>query len=81
MARVLDEPYCQLSPLSGVSVQARQPTQGGTLPILCGLAGLYGYYAERAQLSNVRIKLPAAQVLRPKTTGTQLPQNPFEMIL
>ncbi len=67
MAGVLDEPYSQLSPLSGVAVQARQSTvhrlehnDQCPLSILCSPAGRYGgYSAERAQLSKVRLKLPA----------------------
>ena len=34
MAGVLDEPYSQLSPLSGVAVQARQSTKAGAVSIL-----------------------------------------------
>ncbi len=37
VAGVLDEPYSQLTPLSGVAVQARQSTQAGTVFILCRL--------------------------------------------
>ncbi len=56
---VLDESYSQLTLLSGVAVQARrQSTQAGTASILCTLVGWYGYSAELAQLSKVRLKLP-----------------------
>ncbi len=44
VAEVLDKPYSQLTPLSGVAVQARQ----STVFLLCNLAGRYGYSAERA---------------------------------
>ncbi len=54
VAGVLDELYSQLTPLSGVAVQARQ----SNVSILRCLAGRYGYSAERAQLSKVRLKLP-----------------------
>ncbi len=54
VAGILDEPFSQLTPLSGVAVQARH-----TLRRLepCR-AGRYGYSAERAELSKVRLKLP-----------------------
>jgi hypothetical protein len=58
VAEVLDEPYSQLTPLSGVAVQARQSTYAGTMSILCSLAGRYSYPAELAYLSKVRLKLP-----------------------
>jgi hypothetical protein len=60
VAGVLKEPFSQLNPLSGVAVQARQSTQAGsgTVYILCSLAGRYGYSAELAYLSKVRLKLP-----------------------
>ncbi len=45
---VLDKPYSQLIPLSGVAVQARQSTLTGTGSILCSLAGQYGNSAEWA---------------------------------
>ncbi len=48
VAGVLDEPYIQLTPLSGVAVEARQSTQAGTVSILCSLAGRYGYSTELA---------------------------------
>ncbi len=34
VAGVLDEPYSQLTPLSGVAVQARESTQAATVSIL-----------------------------------------------
>jgi len=43
VAGVLDYPHSQLSPFSGVAVQARQ---SGTVST-CSLAGRYGYSAER----------------------------------
>jgi hypothetical protein len=55
VAGVLDEPYSQLNPLSGVAVQGRQFTYARTVSILCSLAGLYDYSAE---LSQFRLKLP-----------------------
>ncbi len=58
VAGVLDEPYSQLIPHCGVAVQARQSTSAGTVSILCSLAGRYGYSAELAELSTVRLKLP-----------------------
>ncbi len=48
VAGVLDESYSQLTPLSGVTVQARQSTKAGTVSILCSLAGQYGYSAKKA---------------------------------
>ncbi len=48
LAGVLDEPYSQLTQLSVVAVQPRQPTLAGTVSILCSLAGRYGYSAELA---------------------------------
>ncbi len=42
---VLNEPYSQLTPLSGVAVQARQSTKAGTVSSLCSLVGRYGYSA------------------------------------
>jgi hypothetical protein len=50
LARVLDEPFSPLTPLSGgVAVQARQSTQVVILSILFSLAGRYdGYSAELA---------------------------------
>jgi hypothetical protein len=38
--------FSQLTPLSGVAVQARQSTLAGTVSILCSLAGRYGHSAE-----------------------------------
>ncbi len=58
VAGVLDEPFSRVTSLSGVAVQARLSTQAGTVSILCGLAGRYGYSDELAQLSKVRLKLP-----------------------
>jgi hypothetical protein len=46
---VLDEPFSQLTPLSGgAAVQARQSIQARTVSILCSLAGRYSYSAELA---------------------------------
>jgi hypothetical protein len=49
VAGVLDEPFYQLTPLSGVAVQARQSesTNAGTVSILCSLTGRYSYSSER----------------------------------
>ncbi len=49
VAGVLDEPFSQLIPLCGVSVQARQSTYAGTVSILSTLAGQHGGYS--AELS------------------------------
>jgi hypothetical protein len=43
---VLGEPYSQLTPLSGVA--GPQGYIDGHCSSLCRLAGLYGYFAERA---------------------------------
>jgi hypothetical protein len=59
VAGVLDELYSQLTPLSGVAVEARLSTQAGTMSILCSLAGRHGYSAEPAKLNKVHLKLPA----------------------
>ncbi len=49
VAGALDEPYSQLTPLSGVVVQARQSTKARTaVSSLCSLVGRYGYSAELA---------------------------------
>jgi hypothetical protein len=42
VAGVLDEPYSQLSPLSGVAIKTRQSTSAGTVSIQWSLAGRYG---------------------------------------
>jgi hypothetical protein len=47
VAGVLDEPFNQLTPLSGVVVQAANPNRLEP-SILCSLAGRYGYSAEMA---------------------------------
>jgi hypothetical protein len=38
VAGVLDEPFSQLTLLSGVALQARQSTQAGTVSIICYVA-------------------------------------------
>jgi hypothetical protein len=38
---VLDEPYSQLTPLSGVATQARQSTDSRTVSILCSRYGIW----------------------------------------
>jgi hypothetical protein len=45
---VLDEPFSQITPLSGVAAQARQCTWAETVSILCSLTGRFGYSAELA---------------------------------
>ncbi len=57
VAGVLDEPFSQLTLLTGVAVQAGQSTWAVTVSILCSLTGRYGYSAKLAQLSKVRLKL------------------------
>ncbi len=58
MAGVLDELHSQLIPLSGVAVQARHPACLHRLDRVH--LGRYGYSAERALLSKVRLKLQLA---------------------
>jgi hypothetical protein len=48
VAGVLDEPYSQLIPLSGVAVQARKSSWTGIVSNFCSLEGRYGYCAELA---------------------------------
>jgi hypothetical protein len=48
VTEVLDEPFSQLTPLSGVAVQACQCTWAETVFILCRLSGRFGYSAELA---------------------------------
>jgi hypothetical protein len=56
VAGVLDEPYSQLTPLSGVAVQARQTTKAGTVSRLSYVAWRAGMATPL--LSKVRLKLP-----------------------
>ena len=65
MVGVLDEPYSQLTPLSGVVRVAHQVYIGWNYvqfvhPI--SLAGRYGYSAERAWLNKVHLKLPLQDI-------------------
>jgi hypothetical protein len=48
VAGVLDEPFSQLTPLSGGAVPACQSTFAGTVSNLCSLEVRQGYSAERA---------------------------------
>jgi hypothetical protein len=54
---VLEEPFCQLIPLSGVA-SLHYSLEPCPLSILRSLLGLYGYSAELAEPSKVHLKLP-----------------------
>ncbi len=57
MAGVLDEPYSELIPLSGVSIQALSLHRLEPCPSYVAWGGRYVYSAELAWLSKVRLKL------------------------
>jgi hypothetical protein len=57
VAGVLDEPYSQLTPLSGVAVQARQAGTVSCPSYVAWRAVVNTQFAELALLSRVRLKL------------------------
>jgi hypothetical protein len=58
VAEVLDEPYSQLNPLSGVAVQGRQYTKAGTVSVVAWRAGM----ATQLNELSCSSKTPALQV-------------------